>query len=90
MTAKWMWTPLVSVALLAGQSRSQAAEAPSCLQEYLKKEMHELHIPGMQVAVVRHQRIVFLAALGIAEVGNAVPVTNKTVFPIASATKAFT
>jgi CubicO group peptidase (beta-lactamase class C family) len=42
------------------------------------------------VAVVRHHKIVFLAALGIAEVGNGVPVTNKTVFPIASATKAFT
>jgi CubicO group peptidase (beta-lactamase class C family) len=44
----------------------------------------------MQVTVVRHQKIVFLAALGMAEVGNAMPVTKKTVFAIASATKAFT
>ena len=41
-------------------------------------------------AVVQHQKIVFLAALGIAEVCNAETVTNKTVFSIASATKAFT
>jgi CubicO group peptidase (beta-lactamase class C family) len=52
--------------------------------------MHEIGIPGMQVAVVRHQKIVFLGALGIAEIGNAVPVTTKTVFPNASATNAFT
>ncbi|HWS62478.1 MAG TPA: serine hydrolase domain-containing protein [Steroidobacteraceae bacterium] len=93
MTAKWKWIPLISgalVVLLAGQTRLQAAEAHDDLRDYLKKEMHELGIPGMQVAVVRHQKIVFLAALGIAEVGNAVPVNNKTVFPIASATKAFT
>jgi len=80
----------VLVVLLAGQTRSQAADTPTGLRDYLKKEMRELRIPGMQVAVVRHQKIVFLAALGIAEVGNAVPVTNKTVFSIASATKAFT
>jgi CubicO group peptidase (beta-lactamase class C family) len=93
MTAKWKWISLISgalVVLLAGQTRLQAAEAHDDLRDYLKKEMHELGIPGMQVAVVRHQKIVFLAALGIAEVGNSVPVTNKTVFSIASATKAFT
>jgi CubicO group peptidase (beta-lactamase class C family) len=93
MTTKWRWIPLIAgalVVLLVGQSRLQAAEASDRLRDYLKKEMRELRIPGMQVAVVRHQKIVFLEALGIAEIGNAVPVTNKTVFPIASATKAFT
>src|SRR5258708_1592817 len=93
MTTKWKWIPLISgalLALLAGQTRLQAADVHDDLRDYLKKEMRELRIPGMQVAVVRHQKIVFLGALGIAEVGNAVPVTNKTVFPIASATKAFT
>ncbi len=93
MTTKWKLLPLILGALVvlhAGQARLQAADAPSGLQDYLKKEMHELRIPGMQVAVVRHQKIVFLEALGLAEIGNDVPVINKTVFPIASATKAFT
>jgi hypothetical protein len=82
MTAKWNWVLLISgplVALPAAQARLQAA-AHDDLRDYLKKEMRELRIPGMQVAVIRHQKIVFLAALGIAEVGNAVPVSNKTVF----------
>jgi CubicO group peptidase (beta-lactamase class C family) len=92
MRAKWKWIPFISgalVALLAGQTRLRAADHDD-LRDTLKQEMRELRIPGMQVAVVRHQKIVFLVALGMAEVGNAVPVTNKTVFPIASATKAFT
>ena len=78
------------VVLLAGQAHLQAADSLNGLRDYLKKEMQELHIPGMQVAVIKHQKIVFLEALGVAEIGNDVLVTNKTVFPIASATKAFT
>jgi hypothetical protein len=93
MTANWNRILLISgalVALLAGQTHLQAAEGRERLRDYLRKEMRELRIPGMQVAVVRHQKIVFLEALGMAEIGNAVPVTDKTVISIASATKAFT
>jgi CubicO group peptidase (beta-lactamase class C family) len=93
MTAKRKWKYLISgalVVLLAGQTRLQAADTHDGLRDYLKKAMRELGIPGMQVVVNQHQKIVFRAALGLAEIGNAVPVTNKTVFPIASATKAFT
>lgn len=60
------------------------------MPNYLKRTMRELHIPGMQVAVIQHRRIVFHTALGLAEIGNSVPVTEASVFPIASATKAFT
>jgi CubicO group peptidase (beta-lactamase class C family) len=44
----------------------------------------------MQVAVVRYGKLVFLHAFGLADVENRRPVTNKSVFPTASATKAFT
>lgn len=78
------------VALTNAQTTLQAADAPMGLQEYLRSEMRELQIPGMQVAVVQHQKIVLLAALGFADIENQLPVTDATVFPIASATKAFT
>lgn len=93
MAVKLEYLPLLSGALLAflaASSGLQAAGARDGLRDTLKKEMHELGIPGMQVAVVQHQKIVYLEAFGLAEIGNAVPVTNKSVFPIASATKAFT
>src|ERR1700723_326160 len=92
-TAKWkrmFWISGALGVLLAGLTRSLAADTSDDVRDYLNQEMRELRIPGMQVAVARHQKIVFLTALGMAEVGNAVPVTNRTVFPIASATKAFT
>jgi hypothetical protein len=59
MTAKWKWIPLISgalVVLLAGPTRLQAADVHDDLRDYLKKEMRKLRIPGMQVAVVRHQK----------------------------------
>jgi len=44
----------------------------------------------MQVAVVRDGKIVLLETFGVANIEHAVPVTNNTVFQIASITKAFT
>jgi CubicO group peptidase (beta-lactamase class C family) len=52
--------------------------------------MASRHIPGMQVAVIQHGRIVFLTAMGLANIDHHIPVTNDTIFSIASATKAFT
>ena len=56
----------------------------------LRREMRERRIPGLQVAVVRNQRIVLLRSFGTADIQHSVPTTNKTVFPIYSCTKAFT
>jgi len=66
------------------QPRTDAVET------YLRKEMGERHIPGMQVAVVQHEKIVFTAAYGSADIEHSIPVTTQTLFSIASITKAFT
>lgn len=60
------------------------------VEELLRREMRERRIPGLQVAVVRNQRIVLLKSFGIADIQHSVLTTNKTVFPIYSCTKAFT
>jgi len=83
---------LGSVAWLAtvAASRSALAQAPSPgLRTYLAGEMRKARIPGMQIAVVRQERIEFLEHFGLADIENAVPVTGATVFQIASLTKAF-
>ena len=55
----------------------------------LKREMKERGIPGLQVAVVQHGKIVLLKSYGIANVQDSVPVNNRTIFAINSCTKAF-
>lgn len=68
----------------------KAQSSTAALDNYLRGQMQARHIPGMQVAVVRHGKIVFEGSYGMADLQNSVPVTNKTVFPIFSITKTFT
>lgn len=60
------------------------------IEAYLKQRMEKRRIPGLQVAVVHKGRIVMLGAYGTADIQDGMPVTNKTVFSINSATKTFT
>ena len=46
--------------------------------------------PGCAVAVIQGDRVVFQKGYGVKELGNADPVTSRTVFAIGSTTKAFT
>jgi len=67
-----------------------AQPLPDRVEAYLRKKMGERHIPGLQVAVVQHEKIVFTAAYGSADIEHSVAVTKQTLFSIASMTKAFT
>jgi CubicO group peptidase (beta-lactamase class C family) len=46
--------------------------------------------PGLAVAVVQDDKVVFLKAYGVKEIGKPEPVTVDTLFGVASTTKAFT
>jgi len=79
-------------AALAGGDRAEAQglrKTPTGLRAHLANEMRNALIPGMQVAVVRQEELVFLDTFGFADIENAVPATNATRFQIASCTKAF-
>lgn len=60
------------------------------VDNFLKRQMKELRIPGMQVAVVQRGKIVLNKSYGMANVQDLVPVNNKSIFAINSCTKAFT
>jgi CubicO group peptidase (beta-lactamase class C family) len=47
-------------------------------------------VPGVAVAIVRGDDVVYLKGHGLREVGGKAPVTPDTLFPIASCTKGFT
>jgi CubicO group peptidase (beta-lactamase class C family) len=82
----------LSVACLhQGQSQTmtQGNPQPDGLEVFLKDQMRRRHLPGLQIAVVRRGEIVLLAAYGLANIQDSVPVTNHTVFAINSITKAF-
>ncbi|HVF60114.1 MAG TPA: serine hydrolase [Thermoanaerobaculia bacterium] len=57
---------------------------------YLSKALADWQIPGMAVAVVRPDRVVFAKGYGVRELGKPEPVDEHTVFDAASLTKSFT
>ncbi|MFZ6769664.1 serine hydrolase [Undibacterium sp. Di26W] len=69
---------------------SSDTEIKQQIDRYVKTEMQERRIPGMQLAVVKGGKIVLLKSYGLAEIPNAVAVNDENVFSINSATKSFT
>ena len=85
-------TVVAALALFATSAHAQSTleEASTRARQYLQQTMKEQRIPGLQVAVIKDNRIVLSESYGLANVENRVAVTNATLFPINSATKAFT
>ncbi|WP_299072465.1 serine hydrolase [uncultured Paraglaciecola sp.] len=60
------------------------------VDDFLVTKMKENDIPGLQVSVIQHNKVVKAASYGIANIQDLVKVDKDTVFNIASITKAFT
>jgi len=58
--------------------------------DYVTSLMEKWHIPGMAVAVVKDDEIIYKQGYGLRDVDNNLPVTEETIFAIGSSTKAFT
>ncbi len=60
------------------------------MEKMLDAKRKELGVPGMSVAVVKDDKIVFIKGFGVKDAEKNLPVTPATLFPIGSSTKAFT
>lgn len=60
------------------------------IDSYIETQMHNLHIPGVSLAVVRDGRIVKAKGYGLANIEANSVATPKTVYEIGSLTKQFT
>src|SRR5687767_4684671 len=56
----------------------------------INAQMEKRKIPGLQLAIVQKGNIIKTGNYGLANVQDSIPVSDKTVFPINSITKAFT
>ncbi|MFY8351096.1 serine hydrolase [Pseudoalteromonas sp. SSM20] len=80
----------ISVMVITTTFMPFTANAKQTLNEFIHTVMAERNIPGLQLAVVKDNKIVKLEGYGFADLQHKVPVTNKTLFPINSMTKGFT
>ncbi|MEE9464099.1 MAG: serine hydrolase [Candidatus Neomarinimicrobiota bacterium] len=60
------------------------------LDQYIENALVEWRVPGLAVAVVSGDSVIYAKGFGVREVGRPEPVNKHTLFAIASNTKAFT
>lgn len=75
---------LLSPALFAQSIDSNAVD------RLARDTMRRWKIPGIAIAIVDNDRVVYLKGFGVRELGSPAPVTADTLFQIASTSKAFT
>jgi len=66
---------------------------PACADEvddYVERQLRQLHIPGLSLAVVRNGKVIKARGYGLANTEKNVPSTKDTVYEIGSITKQFT
>ncbi|WP_083292618.1 serine hydrolase domain-containing protein [Janthinobacterium sp. HH104] len=81
---------LLVMALAASPtSHAQAFPAEHDIATFVRSEMQERQIPGLQLAVIQHGKVVLKRNFGLASLQYQVPVTDTSLFSINSATKAF-
>src|SRR5438876_4463510 len=80
--------PLAFVATLAAQPPQAAA--PPDLDQWIARAMRTFEVPGVAVAVVKDDAVVVAKGYGVRKLGERAPVDARTLFGIASNTKAFT
>jgi CubicO group peptidase (beta-lactamase class C family) len=64
--------------------------ATSDFDSYVAQTMQDFKVPGAAVAIVRDGKVLVAKGYGFRDVEKQLPVTTKTLFPIASISKSFT
>jgi len=60
------------------------------LDRYIEKSRQDWEIPGLAVAIVKDDSVIFAKGYGVREIGKGAKVDEHTLFAVASNTKAFT
>jgi CubicO group peptidase (beta-lactamase class C family) len=88
---RWL---LVGLLLAVGSTSVPAQSRQSSelrdLDRWITRAIHDWEVPGLAVAVVHGDSVVFAKGYGVRALGSDQPVTTSTLFANASTTKAFT
>jgi len=85
---------LLTVTFSVAQSKKTSkAPPPDPLADYdayVQRVMQDWHVPGAAIVIVKDGKVVLSKGYGVRDIKNNLPVTDQTLFPIASITKSFT
>lgn len=83
-------TIFIFVFTLALSALAQPASLPADLEAYVAQVQKAFNVPGVSIAIVKDGNVVLAKGFGVRKMGEPTPVDEKTLFAIASNTKAFT
>src|SRR3954469_10568853 len=81
---------LALTTLLAQSAGAQTREPYPGLDAYIANAVRTWKVPGLSVAIVRNDSLIYAKGFGVTEVGASTPVDERTLFEIGSSSKAFT
>lgn len=78
------------VSVNSSVSSADTIDRLATIENAVEKRRRELGIPGLALAIVKDNQIIFNKGFGSRNIGKNLPVTPNTLFAIGSTTKAFT
>jgi CubicO group peptidase (beta-lactamase class C family) len=75
---------------LSGLPSLAFAQLGAAYDAYVTKAMQDFKVPGLAIAVVRNDSVIFVKGYGTRTLGRTEPVDGNTLFAIGSVSKAFT
>jgi len=79
------------VGLLFSTASSARAQEPfPGLDDYVTKALRDWKVPGISIAIVRNDSVLYTKGFGVLALGSTSPVNDQTLFEIGSSSKAFT
>lgn len=76
--------------LVARVASAQTREPFPGLENYISNAVQAWKIPGLAVAIVRNDSVLYAKGFGVLSAGSKTPVNERTLFEIGSSSKAFT
>ncbi|MFY7901005.1 MAG: serine hydrolase [Chitinophagaceae bacterium] len=71
-------------------SNAQPIFIKDSIKNYIEKGLKDWNIPGLAIAIVKDGKIEMMQGFGVADISTQKPVTEKTLFMVASNSKLFT
>jgi len=81
---------LLFIAPLASRAQQQQDARLREIDEYAQKALQDWRVPGFALAIVKDDKVVFAKGYGVRKLGEQAAVDERTMFAVASNTKAFT
>lgn len=81
---------ILFVSGLAEAQRARAGNPLTGLDAYVEKAMQDHDVPGLAIAVVRNDSLIYAKGFGVRRLGSPERVNENTLFAIGSASKSFT